>query len=236
MLRIHSQVYGGVGGLSTPPPIPRTPHSMHTNKSNGSNVTFSGRLRKEQYQKNTNSGSGGGGGGGGYEAKDKWRRLEVSPEAIDCLQLVREGTYGRIYSGTVTVKGCNNNSATKHQQQLIINNNYNNDNEECVETRKVLIKTVLGGWFCSFPLQFCIDSFFPSWYLMKKNPLVLILCPADGASLTLTQVAFLLSEGALFAGLSHANIHSPVAVSLTVPGSPAPKIAYPLATGGNLKT
>lgn len=98
--------------------------------------------RKEtQYQQqssNTNTGTG-------YEAKDKWRRLEVSPEAIDCLQLVREGTYGRIYSGTLIVKSCNNNTATEQLHKINNNNNYNNDNEECVEARDVLIKTVLGG-------------------------------------------------------------------------------------------
>ena len=129
-------MYGVNGALSTPPPITRTPHSIHTNKSNGSNITFSGRngnQRKETINTNT------------YEAKDKWRRLEVAPEAMDCLQLVKEGTYGRVYSGTLLVKGCNNNS-TGERQHKINNNEYDNDNEDATETRKVLIKTVLGEW------------------------------------------------------------------------------------------
>lgn len=111
------------------------------------------RMEQNQQQQNSNTGST------GYEAKDKWRRLEVSPEAIDCLQLVREGTYGRVYSGTLLVKGCSNNNnknlehtinhsmSSNNNSNNNNNNNYNNDNEECVvETRDVLIKTVLGGW------------------------------------------------------------------------------------------
>lgn len=101
-------------------------------------------------------------GGGGYEAKDKWRRLEVSPEAMDCLQLVREGTYGRVYSGTLLVKGCNNNKVTEH---TINNNNYNNDNDECVETRDVLIKTVLGK-----KLLISGKSYSSSTTLLSGNP------------------------------------------------------------------
>lgn len=116
------------------------PFNGNTNKSNGSNITYhSNRLgRKEQQNSIT-----------GYEAKDKWRRLEVSPEAIDCLQLVREGTYGRVYSGTLLVKGCDKSASREHITSN--NNHYKNDNEE---TRDVLIKTVLGGC-SSFFLFLC---------------------------------------------------------------------------------
>lgn len=53
----------------------------------------------------------------------------------------------------------------------------------------------------------------------------------DGASLT--QVAFLLSEASLLCGVSHINIHSPVAANTELSGPP--QIAYPYPSKGNLK-
>lgn len=149
-------------GFSTPPPksiqvIPQTPHRISNSiQSNGSLNTFgnSGQQRgRKELSTNTSC----------YEAKDKWRRLEVAPEAIDCLQLVREGTYGRVYSGTVLVKSCNNNNNNNNlnnnnknnknlalskttQQKRINDNDSANESEECFETRDVLIKTVLGEY------------------------------------------------------------------------------------------
>lgn len=162
ILLLPLQAYSG---LSTPPPIPRSNNNNNnicninnnTNKSNSSNMTFcSNRMMvpRKELPNNTNTGC--------YDTtKDKWRRLEVSADSIDCQQLVREGTYGRIYSGSLllTVKascGNNNNSTTRstvgifstehHNNNKNINNNYNNDNDEGAETRDVLIKTVLGEW------------------------------------------------------------------------------------------
>lgn len=56
---------------------------------------------------------------------------------------------------------------------------------------------------------------------------------SDGASLT--QVAFLVSEGTKFAGVLHANIQSPLAISTITTGVSSPKIAYPYSPGANLK-
>lgn len=165
------QVYNG---LSTPPPIPRSHNGTtttannnnsvghNTNKSSASNLTFSSQRIIARDRKELNCG-GGGGHTGSHDPKEKWRRLEVSPEAIDCLQLVREGTYGRIYSGTLVVKGCgnNNNNSSNHMnlaEHTInnnnnnVNNNYDNGNDdEAAETKNVLVKTVLGE-FDNFPL------------------------------------------------------------------------------------
>lgn len=58
-----------------------------------------------------------------------------------------------------------------------------------------------------------------------------ILFPADGASLT--QVAFLLTEGSILMGISHSNLHSPIAACMELPGPP--QIAYPWPLNGNLK-
>lgn len=35
------------------------------------------------------------------DPKDKFRRCAVQPGTIGCEQLVQEGTYGRVYSGTL---------------------------------------------------------------------------------------------------------------------------------------
>lgn len=120
-----AKVYGVEMGLSTPPAVPRIQHSIHTNRSNGSVISHG--HRREQKIINTNTGTG-------SETKDKWRQLEVSPEEIDCLQMVREGTYGRVYSGTLRLKEGVYESASE------VNSNGNE------EERKVLIKTVLGKW------------------------------------------------------------------------------------------
>jgi len=53
----------------------------------------------------------------------------------------------------------------------------------------------------------------------------------DGASLS--QVAFLLSEGATLCPVQHTNILSPIAACTELPGPP--QIAYPLPSKGNLK-
>ena len=53
----------------------------------------------------------------------------------------------------------------------------------------------------------------------------------DGASLS--QVAYLLSEGSTLCGISHPNILFPVAAVTELSGPP--KVAYPLAAKGNLK-
>ncbi|XP_038120680.1 tyrosine-protein kinase Drl [Culex quinquefasciatus] len=60
---------------------------------------------------------------------------------------------------------------------------------------------------------------------------VLIKTVVDGASLS--QVAYLLSEGSTLCGVSHPNILFPVAAVTELSGPP--KVAYPLATKGNLK-
>lgn len=50
---------------------------------------------------------------------------------------------------------------------------------------------------------------------------------------SLTQVAFLLSEASILCGVSHANIHSPIAANTELSGPP--RIAYPYPAKGNLK-
>uniref|UniRef100_A0A182QRR4 Protein kinase domain-containing protein n=1 Tax=Anopheles farauti TaxID=69004 RepID=A0A182QRR4_9DIPT len=60
---------------------------------------------------------------------------------------------------------------------------------------------------------------------------VLIKTVVDGASLS--QVAYLLSEGSTLCGISHPNILFPVAAVTELSGPP--KVAYPLAAKGNLK-
>nr|XP_029710288.1 tyrosine-protein kinase RYK-like [Aedes albopictus] len=60
---------------------------------------------------------------------------------------------------------------------------------------------------------------------------VLIKTVVDGASLS--QVAYLLSEGSTLCGVSHPNILFPVAAVTELSGPP--KVAYPLAAKGNLK-
>lgn len=94
----------------------------------------------------------------------------------------------------------------------------------------IIVIIIMVSPFLRFPFEVACD--YPRALKTTFNFFSLCFSAiADGASLT--QVAFLLSEGSIFAGVSHPNIHSPVAVSLTVP--PAPKIAYPFAAGGNLK-
>ncbi|XP_055686405.1 tyrosine-protein kinase Drl isoform X1 [Lutzomyia longipalpis] len=60
---------------------------------------------------------------------------------------------------------------------------------------------------------------------------VLVKTVVDGASLT--QVAFLLTEGSILMGISHPNLQSPVAACMELPGPP--QIAYPWPLNGNLK-
>ncbi|KFB38174.1 tyrosine-protein kinase [Anopheles sinensis] len=60
---------------------------------------------------------------------------------------------------------------------------------------------------------------------------VLIKTVVDGASLS--QVAYLLSEGSTLCGISHPNILFPVAAVTELSGPP--KVAYPLTAKGNLK-
>lgn len=57
--------------------------------------------------------------------------MEVPTNAIDCRKLIREGTYGRVYSGTLSSKVSNNN----------LNRLDGNDNESDIP---ILIKTVIG--------------------------------------------------------------------------------------------
>lgn len=63
------------------------------------------------------------------DAKNSYKCIEVSSNAIICRKLMREGTYGRIYAGNLSSKICNNNRLNR------------NDNEGEIP---VLIKTVTG--------------------------------------------------------------------------------------------
>lgn len=106
----------------------------------------------------------------GTDPKDKLRRVAVPQGTIKCHKVMHEGTYGRIYSGTL--------------QRTV------------GDSRDVMIKTVV-----------------------------------DGASLT--QVAYLLSDGAMLCCVAHPNVLAPIGAFTELPGPPL--IAYTKPGKGNLK-